>query len=135
MRRFRGFVQTSDQSAEVNMSPLIDIVFILLIFFVVTTVFIEDPGVEIKKPQASTAEELAKEAVLFAVTEEGEVYYGGRNVGVEAVSGIVAAMLGENPDLPVVIQGDVDTKYGIVMRVTDAAQLGGAKSVYSATAK
>lgn len=135
MRRFRGFTQTDEQSSEINMSPLIDIVFILLIFFVVTTVFIDDPGVEINKPQASSAEQLEKEAVFFAVTRDGEVFYGGRNVGVEGVTGIVSAMLSDDPAMPVIIQGDVDATHGLIMKVTDAAQVGGAKSIFSATAK
>lgn len=135
MRRFRGFTQADEQSSEINMSPLIDIVFILLIFFVVTTVFIDDPGVEINKPQASSAEQLEKESIFLAVTRDGEVYYGGRNVGVEGVTGIVASMLGDDPEMPVIIQGDVDATHGLIMKVTDAAQLGGATSIYSATAK
>ena len=126
---------TPPSSEEPNVAPLIDIVFILLIFFVVTTVFIEDPGVEINKPQASSAEQLEKEAIFFAVTKDGEVYYGGRNIGVEGVSGVVTAMLSDDEDMPVIIQGDVDATHGLIMKVTDAAQVGGAKSVFSATAK
>lgn len=117
------------------MSPLIDIVFILLIFFVVTTVFVDDPGVEINKPQATTAKELDKNAILLAVTKDDEVFYGGRNVGIEGVSSLVTGLLASEPELPVVIQGDAEASHGVIMRVTDAAQIGGALSVYSATAK
>lgn len=135
MRRFRHFTAESDTSSEINMSPLIDIVFILLIFFIVTTVFIDDPGVEIKKPRAASAKELDKNSILLAVTSEGEVYHGGRNIGVDGVASVVSSLLAENPDLPVVIQGDTEATHGVIMQVTDAAQTGGATSVFSATAK
>jgi biopolymer transport protein ExbD len=135
MRRFRHFSQNDTTSSEINMSPLIDIVFILLIFFVVTTVFIDDPGVEINRPQARSAEEIQKNSIFIAVTKNGDVYYGGRSIGVEGVRGLVASLLGNEPELPVVIQGDEEANYGVIMKVTDAAQLAGAQSVYSATAK
>ncbi|SHJ36531.1 outer membrane transport energization protein ExbD (TC 2.C.1.1.1) [Rubritalea squalenifaciens DSM 18772] len=135
MRRFRHFTSESDTSSEINMSPLIDIVFILLIFFIVTTVFVDDPGVEINKPRAATASEMEKNSILLAVTSDGDVYHGGRNIGVDGVSSIVSSLLVEDPDLPVVIQGDKEAKHGVIMKVTDAAQIGGAKSIFSATAK
>ena len=135
MRRFRHFTSNEGSSSEINMSPLIDIVFILLIFFVVTTVFVDDPGVEVNKPDATTAKQIEKNAILLAVTKEGEVFYGGRSIGVEGVSSVVASMLGDDPELPVVIQGDELASHGLIMKVTDAATTGGAKSIYSATAK
>jgi biopolymer transport protein ExbD len=135
MRRFRHVSQGDAASSEINMSPLIDIVFILLIFFVVTTVFIEDPGVEINKPQAGSAEDIQKNSIFLAVTKNGDIFYGGRSIGVNGVSSLVSSLLVTDPELPVVIQGDEQASHGIIMKVTDAAQLAGAQSVYSATAK
>lgn len=135
MRRFRHFTSNEGSASEINMSPLIDIVFILLIFFVVTTVFVDDPGVEVNKPDATTAKQIEKNAILLAVTKEGEVFYGGRSIGVEGVSSVVASLLGDDAELPVVIQGDELASHGLIMKVTDAATVGGAKSIYSATAK
>ena len=135
MRRFRHFSQSKTASSEINMSPLIDIVFILLIFFVVTTVFIDDSGVEINRPQARSAEEIQKNSILIAVTKNGDVFYGGRNVGVEGVRTLVTSLLSDDSELPVIIQGDEEVSHGVIMRVTDAAQMAGAQRVYSATAK
>ncbi len=135
MRRFRHFSNTEAASSEINMSPLIDIVFILLIFFVVTTVFIDDPGVEINKPRASSAEEIQKKSIFLAVNQSGEIFYGGRSIGVDGVRPLIASLLVSDPELPVVIQGDEQASHGVIMKVTDAAQLAGAQSVYSATAK
>ncbi len=135
MRRFRHFSQCDTTTSEINMSPLIDIVFILLIFFVVTTVFVDDPGVEINRPKARSADEIQKNSIFIAVTKNGDIFYGGRSIGVAGVRPLVASLLSSDPELPVVIQGDVDASHGVVMKVTDAAQLAGARSVYSATAK
>jgi len=135
MRRFRHFTQGADTSSEINMSPLIDIVFILLIFFVVTMVFVDDPGVEVKTPEAASAQELEKSSILIAVTAEGDVFYGGRMIGVNGVRSLVKSLLTDDPDLAVVIQGDEEAMHGVMMKVTDGAKLGGAKKIFSATRK
>ena len=79
--------------SEINVSPLIDIVFILLIFFIVTTVFVEETGVEVQRPQAASAAQLAKQSILIAITEDGKVIYGGNEIGVRGVRGIVKRLL------------------------------------------
>lgn len=117
------------------MSPLIDIVFILLIFFIVTTVFVDETGVEVNKPEATSAVALQKNTIMIAVTASGEVYHGGRIIGVDGVRSVVAAMLESDSELPVVVQGDTDANLGLSVKVLDAAKLAGAKSVHLATAK
>jgi len=74
---------------EVNMSPLIDCVFLLLIFFIVTTVFVEETGVDVNKPQAASARDLEKNSLMFALTADGSIVYGGRKIGLNSVRGIV----------------------------------------------
>lgn len=134
MRRFRHF--TSNESAsEINISPLIDVVFILLIFFIVTTVFVDETGVEVNKPRAASADDLDKNSILIAVTANGQVYQGGRSIGLGGVRSVVAALLESNEDMPVIIQGDTDANHGTVVKVIDAASLAGAKTVSLATAK
>ena len=98
---------TSDEGSEagIDMSPLIDCVFILLIFFIVTTVFVEETGVEVDKPQAASASQLEKTSILIAVTDEGAVVYGGREIGVNGVQPLVKRML-QKEDIPVIIQAD-----------------------------
>lgn len=73
MRRFRQFTDNSGQSGEINISPLIDIVFILLIFFIVTTVFLEETGVTVDKPVAASANQLEKQSILVSITAEGQI--------------------------------------------------------------
>lgn len=134
MRRFRQFNDDAS-SSEINISPLIDVVFILLIFFIVTTVFVEETGVDVNKPRAASAEDLEKNSILIAVTANGQVYQGGRSIGVSGVRSVVAAMLEEDNATPVIIQGDTDANHGLIVQVIDAAKLAGAKTVNLATAK
>ncbi len=135
MRRFRHFTSDDSSSSEINISPLIDVVFILLIFFIVTTVFVDETGVEVNKPRAASAEDLEKNSILIAVTASGQVYQGGRSIGVSGVRSVVAALLEVDEDTPVIIQGDADANHGTIVKVIDAASLAGAKTVSLATVK
>ena len=108
-------------------------VFLLLIFFIVTTVFVRETGVEISKPRAASSEDLNKQAILIAVTSEGRVWYGGREIGADGVRPVVAALLEETPDTPVIIRADANAATEATVRVIDGAKLAGAASVSLAT--
>jgi biopolymer transport protein ExbD len=132
MRRFRH--STAQQTAStVDISPLIDVVFLLLIFFIVTTVFVQETGVEISKPRAASSQDLDKQAILIAVTAEGRVWQGGREIGADGVRAVVAALLEEDADVPVIIRADAQAATEATVRVIDAAKLAGAASVSLAT--
>ncbi len=132
MRRFRH--STAHQTAStVDISPLIDVVFLLLIFFIVTTVFVKETGVEISKPRAASSADLDKQAILIAVTAEGRVWQGGREIGSDGVRAVVAALLEEDPTTPVIIRADAQAATEATVRVIDAAKLAGAPSVSLAT--
>ena len=128
MRRFRTIETTLNESADINLSPLIDMVFLLLIFFMVTTVFVQETGVDIQKPKAASATDLEKRSVLIAVTREGEIVYGGERIGITRVRGLVSRLLRER-DMPVVIIADETSHTGVVVQVIDQCKLGGAKQV------
>ena len=117
---------------EINISPLIDVVFILLIFFIVTTVFVEETGVDVTKPQASSAVDLERNSVLIAITDTGKVVYGGREIGPAGVRAIVKR-LNQNDDMPVIIQADRTVPTSLLVRVIDEAKIGGAPSVNIST--
>jgi biopolymer transport protein ExbD len=114
------------------MSPLIDCVFILLIFFIVTTVFVEETGVEVDKPQAASASQLEKTSILIALTAKGQVVYGGREIGISGVQPLVKRML-QQEDIPVIIQADSASLAGLLTRIIDEAKLAGASKVSIAT--
>ena len=132
MGRFRS--ASSDEGGEggIDLSPMIDCVFILLIFFIVTTTFVEETGVEVDKPQAASGAMLEKTSLMIALTAEGSVVYGGKQIGVGGVQSLVKRML-EKEDIPVIIQADAAAPSGLLVRVIDAAKLGGAVKVSVAT--
>lgn len=134
MRRFRHSM-TTDSVSTVDISPLIDVVFLLLIFFIVTTVFVKETGVEVSKPRAASSEDLQKQAILIAVTDEGRVWHGGREIGVDGVRAVVASMLEQDEDIPVVIRADANADTEDTVAVIDASKLAGAVSVSLATEK
>lgn len=134
MRRFQSLAQDEGGEAGIDISPLMDCVFILLIFFIVTTTFVEETGVEVDKPQAASSVRLEKNSVLLAVTGEGAVVYGGREIGVGGVRPLVSRLL-QKEDLPVIVQVDRVVPSGLLVHVIDEAKLGGATKVSLATAK
>ena len=128
----RNLASEESDNVEINLSPTIDMVFILLIFFIVTTVFVEETGVEVNKPEAAAAIQLEKNSILIAVTKDNKVIYGGRDIGVGGVSPIVKRLT-LNEDLPVIIQADEGANHGIFARVYGEAKLAGAKSINFST--
>lgn len=128
MGRFRTLSADDSNESGIDMSPLIDCVFILLIFFIVTTTFVEETGVEVDKPQAASASQLEKTSILIALTEKGEVVYGGREIGISGVQPLVKRML-QKEDVPVIIQADRASQSGLLVRIIDEAKLAGATKV------
>ena len=93
MRNRKLVFDNRSGESEINVSPLIDIVFILLIFFIVTTVFVEETGVEVQKPRAASAQQLERHSILIAITAEGQIVYGGKNIGIRGVGDVVRLSL------------------------------------------
>ncbi len=132
MKKRKWVYASETPHEEINIAPLIDIIFILLIFFIVTTVFVEETGVDVQRPQAAASAMLEKEAILIAITAEGNVVYGGREIGVQGVRGVVQRLLKE-AEMPVIIQADRNVSVDLYSKVHDAALLAGAKQVSLAT--
>ena len=134
MGRFREIQADDSNDAGIDISPLIDCVFILLIFFIVTTTFVEETGVEADKPQAASSVQLEKTSILIALTDKGEVVYGGKEIGIAGVQPLVKREL-RKEEVPVIIQADAASQSGVLVRVIDEAKLAGAKKVSLATRK
>ena len=132
--RFRRTLAEPEEPIELNLIPLIDVIMFLLIFFISTTSFIEEPGVKVDKPQAASAKQLEKNSIIFAITSDGKIAYGGKEIGLGGVRPTVKRLCAKEP-LPVVIQGDENSRSGIMIRVIDEAKMGGAKDVSLATDK
>lgn len=128
MKRFEFNRHLMDKGVDINMSPLIDVVFLLLIFFVVTTVFVEETGIDVQKPSAASARELDKKSILIALAQNGDIVYGGRAITLNAVRGIVAQQL-QGRQIPVIILGDTKAQMGVLVDLIDECKLAGAKQV------
>ena len=113
---------------EMNLTPLIDCIFLLLIFFIVTSVFVEETGVEIQKPVAASAQSLEKKSILLALTPDGRIVYGGREVRLNELRGLVSRMLREQ-EMPIIILADENSRSGVLVDVIDECKLAGAKQV------
>jgi len=132
-RRFQRLGELdSGVKSEIDISPLIDVVFILLIFFIVTTVFVEETGIEVNKPRAASQQDLERNSILIGVTRTGQIYYGGREIGVAGVRSVVGRLLKQDP-MPVIIQADRETPTEMTVAVLDEARLAGAENVFVST--
>ena len=117
---------------EINLSPMIDCIFILLIFFIVTTVFVEEPGVEILKPSALLDAGLEQNSVIIAITADNKVVYGGKELGVSGAGARVRQILARD-ELPVIIQADARADHGVFSDVWSELKNAGAKKISVST--
>ena len=115
--------------ANIDISPMMDMVFILLIFFIVTSTFTKETGVEVTKPQAQSASEVQKENIMIAITREGTVHVNERQIDLGGLQDLLKQMLGQNPDREIVLVADKNSNTGLMVQVIDAANLAGSKKV------
>jgi biopolymer transport protein ExbD len=126
MRRQRNREQ---EESEVNLTPMLDVVFIMLIFFIVTASFVKEAGIDVTRPPAATAERKERGNILVAITENDQIWMDRRQVDPRALRANLERLHAENPQGSVVIQADKASKNGLLVQVMDAARLAGVKSV------
>ena len=114
---------------ELNIAPLIDMVFILLIFFLVTTSFVKETGISVNRPVASTAISKTKASILIGVDQEDRVFMDHREIDVRAVRANVERALAETPEAAVIVVADRASRTGIAIKVMDGCRMAGAKNV------
>jgi len=129
MNSLRYSLRRRSRAPEINMAPLMDMIFILLIFFVVTTSFVKEAGVEVDRPVAQTATVKEKTNLVVAVTREGLVYVENRPLDVRLLRAYMERFLAETPDGSVVIAADRQSQAGTVIQVLDACRLAGVKDI------
>jgi biopolymer transport protein ExbD len=120
---------------EINMAPLIDMVFLLLIFFAVSTSFVKEAGIDVQRASASTAEVKERASIMIGLSADGQVYMEGKKIDVRSVRGLVERALAEDPESGVVVVADKQSVTGIVVKVMDQCRLAGAKTVSLAAKK
>ena len=125
-RRYSNGLQ---EDAGIDMTPMLDIVFIMLIFFIVTTSFIKEAGIDVNRPTANSAQVVKKGNIMIAVSDTGAVWIDKRRVEVGAVRANVERLKAENPEGAVVIQADKESQSGLVVDVMDQVRLAGVYSI------
>jgi biopolymer transport protein ExbD len=115
MQRRKG----EGDGSQIDLTPMLDVVFIMLIFFIVTSSFVKEPGVELFKPQATTTEACERGTIIFAVDGKGDIYYNKNKVPLERANRVAEAAKKEAPQANVVIQVDQDTPAYVVEELID----------------
>ena len=129
----RSVYSEEEEQTEINLSPMIDCIFILLIFFIVTTVFVEEKGLQVNKPDAAATTDLdTDENVTLEITDANAVLMGGEPISVKDVTMRVRASI-QGEDIPVIIRAHEQADHGTFVAVWDAAARGGAKSLSFST--
>ncbi len=126
MRRRR---RVTEEEPGVDLTPMLDVVFIMLIFFIVTASFVKESGVEVNRPDAATAILQERGNILVAITATGQIWIDRRQVDPRAVRANIERLHAENPQGAVIIQADRESKTGLLVEVMDAAKLAGVDNV------
>ncbi len=136
MKHRRRLTESDQDETAIDISPLIDIVFILVIFFIVTTVFNKEIGVDVNRPpKVATAQSLESSSVMLGLTDQGQVFYGGHNIGFANIESVIQGVQDGGDPIPVILICDANANAEGITKVVNAANLAGASSVSIATQK
>ena len=125
MRAPLGNLFQEDEAEEINMTPMLDVVFIMLIFFIVTASFVKEAGIDVNRPEAATAVKKDRANILVAISDQGEIWINKRQIDVRAVQANIERLKAENPQGSVVIQADKKATTETLIKVMDASRAAG----------
>lgn len=114
-----------EEEAAIDMTPMLDVVFIMLIFFIVTASFVKEAGIDVNRPEAATAVKQDRANILIAISDQGEIWINKRRVDVRAVQANIERLHAENPQGTVVIQADKKATTDTLIKVMDASRAAG----------
>ncbi|MEL7492297.1 MAG: biopolymer transporter ExbD [Pseudomonadota bacterium] len=129
----RSKFASESQDEDVNVTPLLDIVFIMLIFFIVTSTFVKEPGVDVLRPEAATATERKFASILVAVTEDDEIWINKEEVELDQVRILVEELARENPKATAVVQADSKAKTRYLVEIVNQIRAAGISDVAVST--
>ena len=118
-----------EEENEINLTPMLDVVFIMLIFFIVTASFIKEAGIDVDRPDAPTAESQDDAAILIAISANDEIWIDRRETAPNAVRGMIERLHAENPKGSIVIQADEESTNEMLVIVMEAAKQAGVSNV------
>lgn len=130
MRRIR---KRQEEDAKIDITPMLDVVFIMLIFFIVTASFIKESGAKVTKPEAVTAIKKPKATILLAIDDNDEIWLDKNNIDPRAIKANINRLRAENPEGEVVVQADQDSTAKVVVEVIDALKDAGIEVTSVAT--
>ena len=129
MSRKHGSFAVEEEENEINLTPMLDVVFIMLIFFIVTATFIKEAGIQVERPNTITAETQDDAAILIAISETDEIWIDRQERDPRAVRGIIERLHAENPKGSIVIQADEGSTHDVLVVVMEAAKSAGVTNV------
>ena len=129
MRRLLARATADEDESAIDITPMLDVVFIMLIFFIVTATFVKEAGIDVNRPDAATAVLQEKANILIAIDANNEIWIDRRNVDVRAVRPNIERLHAENPQGSVIIQADRESKTETLIHVMDAARSAGVFNV------
>lgn len=133
MRRFSQ--KNNKEETEINLTPMLDVVFIMLIFFIVTTSFVKEAGIEVNRPSAKTSQQKAEANILIAIKNNDEIWIDKRMVDIRAVRSNIERLKASNTQSSVVVQSDKDARTGVLVKVMDQVRLAGITNISISTLK
>ena len=122
-----------DEETAIDMTPMLDIVFIMLIFFIVTTSFVKEAGVDINRPAASTGKKTDSKSLIVAITKDGAIYIDGNQVDVQTIRPLVEGLRAQDPESAVTVQADDASRTGALIAVMDQIRAAGVTNISVAT--
>lgn len=125
----KRYSSENHDEAAIDMTPMLDIVFIMLIFFIVTTSFVKEAGIEVNRPSANTAQTVQSGNIMIAVGAAGDIWIDKRRVEVDAVRANVERLRAESPEGAIVIQADELANAGVVVKVMDQVRMAGVENI------
>ncbi len=128
MRKHQGMGGDEEEN-EINLTPMLDVVFIMLIFFIVTASFIKEAGIDVNRPEAITADKQEDASILIAISENDEIWIDRKQTDPRAVRAVIERMHNENPKGSIVIQADKESTNEMLTVVMEAAKLAGVANV------
>ncbi|RKZ70084.1 MAG: biopolymer transporter ExbD [Gammaproteobacteria bacterium] len=119
----------AEEDNELNLTPMLDVVFILLIFFIVTTSFVKETGIDVNRPSATTAEKKSQGNILIAISANGDIWIDNREIDIRAVRANIQVLKASYPQSSVIIQSDQDASTGRLVKVMDQVRLAGVQNI------
>lgn len=129
MRAPLANLMQEEEQENIDLTPMLDVVFIMLIFFIVTASFVKEAGIDVNRPEAATAVKKERASILVAISDKGEIWINKRRVDVRAVQANIERLKAENPQGSVVIQADKKATTDTLIKVMDASRAAGAYDV------